>query len=381
MTIQKTNSAIMTYKASTVCRKCSTIGIFLLLLQVSTAQNFDKVEDWMKDNLKDLGGRAVLVIYKDGNIIYNHAENSMNRKQKMIGKYIAKKKGLDKNQVTQDFNSNTIERIASSSKWLSAALVMTFVDEGKLSLEDTIGNFLPIMTKNGKGGITIWQCLSHLTGIKAPPLQDGIKAITTAYSMDDAIETLAQLPMEGIPGKSFHYSNVGLQIAAAVLEKISGWDFKTLFAERIAYRCNMLNTDWGDGNVPLAAGGARSTAEDYIKFLAMLLNEGKYDDNLVLSPGSITAMQKNSVTADATIAYSPSEAGNWGYGFGEWIMDDIVSEKRSNAVTSPGLFGSFPWIDNNKHYAAFLLTFNIKSKGRNERYTALKKLVDEALSN
>lgn len=381
MTIQKTNSAIMTHKPISTCRKCSAIVIFLLLLQVSKAQNFNKIDDWMKDNLQDLGGRVVLVIYKDGKIVYNHAENNMSRKQKMIGKYIAKKKGLDKNKVMQDFNSSTIEKIASSSKWLSAALVMTFVDEGKLSLEDSIGKFLPIMTTNGKGGITIWQCLSHLTGIKAPPLKEGIIEISSAASMEEAVEKIAQLPMESAPGKSFHYSNVGLQIAAAVIEKISGWDFKTLFAERIAYRCNMLHTDWGDGNVPLAAGGARSTAEDYIKFLSMILNEGQYDNNNVLSKNSIIEMQKNRVAADAIIAYSPAEAGNWGYGFGEWVMDNANGEIRSNAITSPGLFGSFPWVDNNKQYAAFLLTFNIKSKGRNEKYTALKKLVDEALSN
>ena len=56
--------------------------------------------------------------------------------------------------------------IASCSKWLSAALVMTFVDEGKLNLNDTIGKFLPVMTDHQKGNITIWQCLSHLTGYK-----------------------------------------------------------------------------------------------------------------------------------------------------------------------------------------------------------------------
>ncbi|UEG49947.1 beta-lactamase family protein [Ferruginibacter lapsinanis] len=371
----------MTYKLSSICRKCSIIAIFLLLLQVSHAQNFNKVNDWLVDNLQSLGGRAVLVIYKDGKIIYNHAENNMSRKQKMIGKFIAKKKGLDKNEGTQDFNSTTRELIASSSKWLTAALVMTFVEEGNLSLEDSVGKFLPVMTANGKGGIKIWQCLSHLTGIKAPPLKEGVKEITSAASMDDAIEKIAQLPMEGEPGKAFHYSNVGLQIAAAVVEKISGLDFKTAFSERIAYRCNMLNTDWGDGNVPLAAGGARSTAEDYIKFLTMILNEGIYDDNLILSKNNIVEMQKNRVPADATIAYSPAEAGSWGYGFGEWIMDGATSEIRSNAVSSPGLFGSFPWVDNNKKYAAFLMTFNIKSRGRNEKYRELKKLVDEEIGN
>jgi hypothetical protein len=53
--------------------------------------------------------------------------------------------------------------------------------------------------------------------------------------------------------------------------------------------------------------------------------------------------------------------------------------QRSDAVTSPGLFGSFPWVDNKKQYAGFLMTFNIKNKGRNERYKELKRTVDDTL--
>ena len=55
--------------------------------------------------------------------------------------------------------------------------------------------------------------------------------------------------------------------------------------------------------------------------------------------------------------------------------------KRSNAVTSPGLFGTFPWVENEKKYCAILFTLNIKSKGRGERYKELKKMVDESLEN
>jgi len=69
------------------------------------------------------------------------------------------------------YKGSSRERIASSSKWLSAALVMTFVDEGKLRLDDTVGMYLPVSTQHGKGGVTVRQCLSHLTGIKEPPLR------------------------------------------------------------------------------------------------------------------------------------------------------------------------------------------------------------------
>ncbi len=371
----------MSYKFCSNCRKFSLFALCLLLLQTGFGQyNFSKVDDWLKKNLHDIGGRAVLVIYKDGRLVYSNAENNLSRRQKMVGKFIAKRQGKDADEMLQDFTITTKERIASCSKWLSAAMVMTFVDEGKLSLEDTIGKFLPVMTANGKGRIKIWQCLSHLTGIKAGTLKESLNEMKELNNMDEAMYAIAKQPMEGEPGKTFHYSNVGLQIAGAIIEKISGKSFETLFAERIARPCNMVNSDFGKGKVALPAGGGWSTAADYSNFLQMILHEGVFNGNQVLSKASIIEMQKNRIPKDAVIASSPAEAGNWGYGLGEWVMEDYGGEKRSDAVTSPGLFGSFPWVDNAKQYTGFLMTFNIKNKGRNEKYKALKQIVDEILN-
>ncbi len=371
----------MSYKTRFRCRKCSLLLVFLLILQCGFSQyNFSKVNDWLANNVKDLGGRAVLVIYKDGKLVYSRAENELTARQKRVGKFIAKRQGKDADELLQDFNAGSKERIASCSKWLSAAMVMSFVDEGKLSLEDTVGKFLPVMSHYGKGSIRIWQCLSHLTGIEPGSLKESLQEFKKLKSMDEAVEQIAQQPMEGEPGKTFHYSNIGLQLAGAVIEKISGKSFETLFAERIARPCQMKNSDFGNGPVALPAGGAWSTANDYSNFLQMILQDGMFNGKQVLSKSAVTAMQQNRITPDTKIAGSPAEAGNWGYGFGEWVMDDIGSEKRSGAVTSPGLFGSFPWADNRNKSTGFLMTFNIKNKGRNEKYKELKKLVDEALA-
>lgn len=375
--IQTVYSEIMTYKTKGNCLKCSLVVHFLLICLFAVAQDkLSTVDAWINKNLKDIGGRAVLVLYKDGKIIYSQSANEMSRRQKVLGKFMARKRGGNADAALQDFGMDTRQRIASCSKWLSAALVMTFVDEGKLKLEDTIGTYLPDMQQHGKGRITILQCLSHLTAIKAASLKESISEMSQLASMDEAVHKIALLPMEGEPGKVFHYSNVGLQLAAAVIEKISGKDFETLFHERIAQPCGMTNTDFGHGKVPLAAGGAWSTPNDYIRFLAMILNNGRYNGKQVLSAPSVAAMQYN-YAANATVAGSPAEAGKWGYGLGEWVMDD--AKQRSQAVSSPGLFGSFPWVDNKLGYAGFLFTMNMNNKGRHERYSELKKLVDEAL--
>jgi CubicO group peptidase (beta-lactamase class C family) len=344
--------------------------LFFGCIQASAQYNFKKVDTWLDDNASKMGGRVILVVYKNGSLVYSHAVNDMNMRQKMAGKYFAKRQGK-----TADLNDYTItsrQAIASCSKWLSAALVMTFIDEGKLKLTDTVGKYLPVLSQNGKGSITISDCLSHLTAIKSPPLKENMEEMRNVNTMDEAIQDIAKMPMEGKPGKVFHYSNTGLEIAGAIIEKISGKSFETLFAERIARPLNMKNTDFGKGKVALPAGGAYSTPEDYLNFLTMILNKGVFNGKRILSESNITQMQINRITADVKIAYTPAEAGDFGYAYGEWVMG-------GGTVTSPGLFGSFPWVNNEQKYAAFMMTFYLNSNGRNKRYQELKMLVDNAV--
>ncbi|MBC7887931.1 MAG: beta-lactamase family protein [Ferruginibacter sp.] len=353
-------------------------GLLLLIgLNGHAQHSFNKVDNWLADNVAQMGGRAILMIYKDGKIIHTKALNDMSRRQKAVGKFVARRQGKDPN--TEPFTSVSRQPVASCSKWLSAALVMSFVDEGRLKVTDTVGQWLPVLSQHGKGNITISQCLSHLTAIKAAPLKESLAEMKSISSMDDAIEKIAVLPMEGEPGKVFHYSNTGLQIAGAVIEKIGGKSFEQLFAERIAQPLGMKHTDFGKGPVALPAGGASSTPEDYLNFLVMILNGGTFNGKRILSENSIAAMQINRVTPDIKITGSPAEAGNFGYGYGEWVMENSTATNRTKSVTSPGLFGSFPWVDNEKKYAGFLMTFYLKPDGRNERYKELKQLVDEAV--
>ena len=95
----------------------------------------------------------------------------------------------------------------------------------------------------------------------------------------------------------------------------------------------------------------------------MILNEGEYNGKRIISKALINEMQKNRIGRDVVVMGSPAEAGTWGYGFGEWVMDTPLAiavkkdampdSERSKAVTSPGLFGSFPWVENEKKYCAF----------------------------
>jgi len=125
----------------------------------------------------------------------------------MAIRYIAKKQSKNPQEALQNYNDLTKIPIASCSKWLSAALVMTFVDEGKLTLNDTVGKFLPVLTNHQKGNITIWESLSHTTAIDAGDLKESREIINESSSMNEVIEKIAEQPMEGEPGKVFHYSS------------------------------------------------------------------------------------------------------------------------------------------------------------------------------
>jgi len=269
--------------------------------------------------------------------------------------------------------------------------VMTFIDEKKLRLTDTVGKFLPALSRAGKGHIRIWHCLTHTTGLKEGALRESLLSFQKIKTMDEYIDQIAKMPVEEQPGKVFRYGNTGLQILAAVLEKISEKDFEKIFHERIAEPLHMTNTDFGKTGLPLAAGGAWSTPKDYMNFLIMILQEGQFEGKQIISKALIHEMQKNKLTQDCIIAFRPEEAGSWGYGFGEWIADPSLAiaprkdampdAERALLVSSPGLFGSFPWVDNKNKMAGFLFVYNLQHKGRNERYSSLRNLTQSVFNN
>jgi CubicO group peptidase (beta-lactamase class C family) len=88
-----------------------------------------------------LGKDVAFILYKNGKVAY----------KKEIG-------GL---------NIKTPVPIGASSQWLTTALVLTFVQEGKLSLDDKVSTYLPIFKKYYKEYITIRQCLTNFTGIQS----------------------------------------------------------------------------------------------------------------------------------------------------------------------------------------------------------------------
>ena len=238
----------MSYKISSGCINVIFTAIILLFFQPVFAQaRWSALDQELQAKQKLLGNDLVVMIWSSDSLLY----------KKELGQ----------------FNSKTQAPIASCSKWLTAALVMQFVDEGKLSLDDKVVRYIPEFEKYFKSYITIRHCLSHMTGIS----DEGnfFKKLLQRKkfsSLEEEVNSFAAREIRANPGTDFWYGNIGLNIAARVLEVVSKKKFDILIKQKLLNPLGMRKTSFStlDGSAPNPSGGAISTAEDYMKFLVML---------------------------------------------------------------------------------------------------------------
>lgn len=366
----------MSYKVSSICLKSSLVAIFLLLLQPCFGQyDWDEMNKELEAKQKLLGNNVVCLLWKDS-LIY----------KKEMG----------------DFNSKTQAPIASCSKWLTAALVMQFVDEGKLSLDDKVVKYIPEFEKYFKNYITVRHCLSHMTGIEDD--DKFLKRILERRkfsSLEEEVNAFAAKKIRANAGTDFWYGNIGLNIAGRIIEIISKKKFDVIIKQKLFTPLGMTKTSFTDvnGGVPNPSGGARSTADDYMKFLVMLLNKGKHNGVQILSEGSIDEMLKPQNKPEQ-IKYSPKAAQGYDYALGSWVVEEaeppvntkdpkeapVINDhaeiqRKATALASPGLFGTWPMIDFCRGYAYIVFVKNFLGEERATAHIELKKIVDEQIKN
>lgn len=241
------------------------------------------------------------------------------------------------------FGTYTIDEvvpIASGSKWLSAACILTLVDQNKLSLDDKLSRFLPALS-GAKGNITIRQCLAHTSGM----VVDDASLSATTITLAQCADYCAALPLEASPGVQFNYGEVSMQIAGRCAEIASGKSWETLFQQNIAGPLGMTKTDYrglGTTTNPRVGAGARSSLRDYGTFLRMILNGGMHGSTRILSTGAITQMladQTNGAILKSRPFPDPRR-----YGLGCW-RDRVNSNGGLEQASSQGIYGFSPWID------------------------------------
>ncbi len=130
-------------------------------------------------------------------------------------------------------SADTIYRLASVTKQFTAAAILHLAEEGRLSLDDRISDYLPDYPAPGRL-ITIRNLLSHTSGLSdvavLPILEE---AGGVGYTRDEIIDLVASQPLDFEPGTGHSYSNVGFILAGVVIEEVTGTTYATYVTNEV----------------------------------------------------------------------------------------------------------------------------------------------------
>jgi CubicO group peptidase (beta-lactamase class C family) len=348
----------MSYKFKINCLKFSSAIVFMLIVQFSHAQArkgkndkehgteaFPALDALLSKQQKALGNHAAALVWKD-TIVY----------KKELG----------------EFNIKTDAPITLSSQWLTTALILVLADEGKLSLDDKVSEYLPLFGTYGKNYITIRHCLSHFTGI-----QSGQKLLEGKLeSLETAALSYAKKEIQTNPGTEFRYSNTGMIIAGRIAEIVTKRKFDQLIKQKLLNPLTMSKTSFStmDGSGINPSSGAKSTATDLMKFLQMLLNEGSFNGKQILTKESILEMRKI-YAAPGSMAFVPKGATGFSHALGSWVME--WKEDEATVLTAPGMYGVFPVVDWCRGYAMVILPKEMLGEQNADLFIQIKQAADE----
>ncbi|CAM8630958.1 AmpC Beta-lactamase class C and other penicillin binding proteins [Acidimicrobiia bacterium] len=284
-------------------------------LKVYAATAFDQTNALMTERVNSAGlsGGMVRIGRADGSVIY----------EKSIGAV----------------RGSTPLSVASSTKWLTAATFMTFVDQGVIGLDDNIAKWLPEFS-NDAPSVTPRQLLSHTSGVRDNKCQAG------GMSLSACVKAIASSARQFPAGSKFSYGNSDFLVIGRLVEILGGADFATIVNRRITGPLQMNATTWpGAPSMANAAFGVRVTIDDYGKFLQMVLNRGETSGTRVLSGQAVDALISNQVSAyDTTNDFAVGITKIPRYGLGGW--PDVVNEFGGTVVASGnGGMGFYPWVD------------------------------------
>ncbi|MEU1472271.1 serine hydrolase domain-containing protein [Streptomyces sp. NPDC005761] len=288
---------------------------------------------------------------------------------------------------------DSIFRIASLTKPVTAAAAMMLIEDGRFALEDPVSSWLPELASPmvvrtpespvddvvpAARPITVFDLLTFRAGYGFPSdfslpavaplfseLKQGPPRPQAVAAPDEWMATLARIPLLHQPGKAWLY-NACSDILGVLIARASGQPLPEFLAERLFEPLGMSDTgfavpahklhrftgyyrageaggselvDAPDGQwsslpvFPSAAGGLVSTAGDWYAFGRMLLAGGTFGGRAVLTPGSVRWMTTDHLTlAQRKASGLFTEGQGWGFG-------GSVDVERTDPWNVPGRYG------------------------------------------
>jgi len=291
----------------------------------------------------------------------------------------------------------TIFRLFSMTKAITAVVSMTLVQDGKIKLDDPVSKFIPSFAnvkvgveKKGADGtptldlvppnrpMTVKDLMTHTSGVTYGFYGDSLvrKAYKAAdiyqgnFDLADFAERIAKLPLHNQPGGLWQYGHSN-DILARVMEVASGKSLFQLEKEKLLDPLGMKDTSFfvtepdrmkrmaepmpndsdfrvGRENDPTkvkkwesASGGMVSTMGDYAHFVQMLLNGGTYEGKTYLKPEIFKMMATDQIGpgsgVDRDYFYFPGDG--FGFGLGLAVRTDAGNAKPP----PPGDIGELKW--------------------------------------
>jgi len=291
----------------------------------------------------------------------------------------------------------TIFRLFSMTKAITAVVSMTLVQDGKIKLDDPVSKFIPSFAnvkvgveKKGEDGkptlelvppnrpMTVKDLMTHTSGITYGFYGDSLvrKAYRAAniyqgdFDLAEFAERIAKLPLHNQPGALWQYGH-STDILARVMEVASGKSLFQLEKEKLLDPLGMKDTSFfvtepervkrmaqpmpndsdfrvGRINDPTvvkkwesASGGMVSTMGDYARFVQMLLNGGSFEGKTYLKPETFKLMTTDQIGPGSGVErdyfYFPGDG--FGFGLGLAVRTDPGNAKPP----PPGDIGELKW--------------------------------------
>jgi CubicO group peptidase (beta-lactamase class C family) len=207
----------------------------------------------------DLPG-AALAVAKDGRVVYSRGFGFADREKK------------------EPVRPNSLFRIASISKPITAAAILQLVERKKLKLDDKVFEVLELVEPNGAKfdgrwkKVTILQLLQHTGGwnrdrkgafdpmFYSPEIVKELKVRTPADA-HAIIRFMLRLPLDFDPGTEYHYSNFGYCLLGRVVEKVSGQSYEDYVQKHVLAPLGIENMRLGH---TLLRGRAEGEVKYYV---------------------------------------------------------------------------------------------------------------------
>lgn len=266
----------------------------------------------------------------------------------------------DQNEQSFAYNrgSATLDTVydsASTSKWVTAALIIDLVDQNILTLNDRPQDHLSpsewsIPETDPLYNITLAQLLNFTSGLT----QEAGCRILPQANFFTCVNTISEQNIGNgeTPGAEFNYNSSHLQVAGAMAIRAAGLDsWQEIFGPFAFQNGLFANSDYSipSQSNPLLAGGMTWTGNDYIQFMRAFIDADFYSSMDVVNNASSDQL------GGAAIGSSPAFDGlgeQWHYGFGLWIEchDSSFICGEATQVSSPGAYGAYPFWNKQHNY-------------------------------